>query len=195
MTIYLIRHGETDWNAQGRIQGREDIPLNAAGRAQAARCGSALRGRGIEAVAVSPLGRAMETGRIVADAVGGVPVFVEDGLIERNLGSWSGQVFRDIFHPDVPVVGAEPVDETGTRMEAAVRRCAAGYGDALAVVSHGGAINALLRRLSNGAYGSGITRLKNACITVVTGVPGPLHVQAYNLTAEEFQARFGEKNG
>ena len=58
MKIYLIRHGETDWNHINRFQGREDIELNAAGIAQAVRCGQTLQGLGIEAVYTSPLKRA-----------------------------------------------------------------------------------------------------------------------------------------
>ena len=57
MKIYLIRHGETDWNHINRFQGREDIELNAAGIAQAVRCGQTLQGLGIEAVYTSPLNR------------------------------------------------------------------------------------------------------------------------------------------
>ena len=58
MKIYLIRHGETDWNHVNRFQGREDIELNEAGIAQAVRCGQTLQGLGIEAVYTSPLKRA-----------------------------------------------------------------------------------------------------------------------------------------
>ena len=66
MTIYLIRHGETDWNAALRFQGREDIPLNRAGAAQALACGRALAHSGLCAVYTSPLQRAVATGQIIA---------------------------------------------------------------------------------------------------------------------------------
>lgn len=190
MIIYLIRHGETDWNAQRRIQGREDIPLNAAGRAQASRCGTALRGCGIGAVAVSPLQRAAETGRIIAEAVGGVPVYTDEDLVEREFGSWSGKVFADIYNPDTPAVGAEPLEEVGLRMLAALGRCAEKRMVSAAAVSHGGAINAVLYRLSGGAFGSGITRLKNTCISVLSGDAGGICVLAYNLSPEEFEAQY-----
>ena len=190
MKIYLIRHGETDWNAQGRIQGREDIPLNAVGRAQAMRCGVALQGQGIERVVTSPLQRALETGQWIAEAVGHVPVTVDTGLIEREFGSWSGKIFADIYHPDVPVVGAEPLEEVGARMLAVLQRLAAGPEQAVAAVSHGGAINALLLLLSGGTFGSGITRLKNSCISVVSAANGKFAVQVYNLSPEEFEGQF-----
>ena len=77
-TIYYIRHGETDWNVAGRLQGRRDVPLNARGRAQAAHCGEILRdlfardGRdpaGLDYVS-SPLGRACETMELARAALG-----------------------------------------------------------------------------------------------------------------------------
>ena len=70
MKIYMIRHGETDWNRELRLQGREDVPLNAAGKIQAAVCGDALKGLGIQAVFTSPLSRARLTGEILAGRIG-----------------------------------------------------------------------------------------------------------------------------
>ena len=64
MKIYLIRHGETDWNHELRFQGREDIPLNKAGIGQAEACGAALADAGLQAVYASPLKRAELTGKI-----------------------------------------------------------------------------------------------------------------------------------
>lgn len=97
MKIYLIRHGETDWNHINRFQGREDIELNAAGIAQAARCGQTLQGLGIEAVYTSPLKRAHCTGEEIAAQIGlsrdGVEPMQE--LIERDLGPFSGQLVKD----------------------------------------------------------------------------------------------------
>ena len=97
MKIYLIRHGETDWNHINRFQGREDIELNAAGIAQAVRCGQTLQGLGIEAVYTSPLKRAHCTGEEIAAQIGlsrdGVEPMQE--LIERDLGPFSGQLVKD----------------------------------------------------------------------------------------------------
>ena len=97
MKIYLIRHGETDWNHINRFQGREDIELNAAGIAQAVRCGQTLQGLGIEAVYTSPLKRANCTGEEIAAQIGlsrdGVEPMQE--LIERDLGPFSGQLVKD----------------------------------------------------------------------------------------------------
>ena len=82
MRIYLIRHGETDWNLEGKLQGREDIPLNDNGIQQAIICGQAFKGRKIKAILTSPLIRAKRTAEIIAEMSGIKKVIVEDGLIK-----------------------------------------------------------------------------------------------------------------
>jgi probable phosphoglycerate mutase len=98
--LYHVRHGQTDWNAEGRLQGQTDIPLNAVGRAQAARNGAALAAHfaetGIAAGSLryvaSPLGRAQATMRIVRTGLGlgADPFDTEPALIEVDFGDWSG---------------------------------------------------------------------------------------------------------
>ena len=98
--VYYIRHGETDWNVEGRLQGRHDIALNARGRAQAAHCGTVLRdlfGRdsrepGTCDYVSSPLGRARETMELVRAALGVPPqdYRIEDALAEISFGDWEG---------------------------------------------------------------------------------------------------------
>jgi probable phosphoglycerate mutase len=98
--IYYIRHGETDWNVAGRLQGRQDVSLNASGRAQATRCGGILRnlfdsdGRNpadFEYVS-SPLGRARETMELVRRVLGLTPdgYRIEARLAEIAFGDWEG---------------------------------------------------------------------------------------------------------
>jgi broad specificity phosphatase PhoE len=88
-TLYVARHGQTDWNAERRWQGHADPPLNDKGRAEALALGQTLRGRGIERIYSSDLGRASETGKIVA-AVLGVSVELDERLREVDVGEWSG---------------------------------------------------------------------------------------------------------
>lgn len=107
VTIYFIRHGETDWNAVQRYQGQTDIPLNEKGRGQAARNGQVLgkhlgqRIGSIDYVA-SPLARASETMRIVRREMGvTVDAFRrEDRLKEQNYGHWEGQLWGDLPKTD-----------------------------------------------------------------------------------------------
>jgi broad specificity phosphatase PhoE len=98
--IYYIRHGETDWNVAGRLQGRQDVSLNESGRAQATRCGGILRdlfdpdGRNpadFEYVS-SPLGRARETMELVRPVLGLRPhgYRIEARLAEIAFGDWEG---------------------------------------------------------------------------------------------------------
>ena len=97
MKIYLIRHGETDWNHINRFQGRENVPLNAAGILQARNCGKTLQGLSIEAVYTSPLMRAGRTGAEIGARIGLLPEQVQpmEELIERDLGPFSGQLVKD----------------------------------------------------------------------------------------------------
>jgi broad specificity phosphatase PhoE len=146
--LFLVRHGETDWNTQRRIQGLTDIPLNARGREQARRTGRMLARRGWDGIYSSPLGRARETARIIAAEVGlGDPGIVE-ALVERNYGEAEGMNFDEIEArwPDRGTVpGQESRREVTERVVPALRRLAASHPDqSLIVVSHGGAIRAVL---------------------------------------------------
>ena len=93
--ILVIRHGETDWNIDKRLQGHIDIPLNEAGRRQVAALGEVLADEGIDAVFASDLQRARATAQAVAD-VAGLPVEIDAGLRERCYGAFEG-----LRHPDI----------------------------------------------------------------------------------------------
>ena len=93
--ILVIRHGETDWNIDKRLQGHIDIPLNEAGRRQVAALGEVLADEGIDAVFPSDLQRARATAQAVADAAG-LPVGIDAGLRERCYGAFEG-----LRHPDI----------------------------------------------------------------------------------------------
>ena len=94
--FWFLRHGETDWNAQGLSQGRTDIPLNAVGLAQAKRAARTLEGSGIATVVASPLARARVTAEIAAEALG-LPVSFDDDLREVNFGVQEGQPMGDWY--------------------------------------------------------------------------------------------------
>ena len=93
--IIAIRHGETTWNVDTRIQGRLDIPLNATGRVQAARMARALKDEPITAVYASDLVRAWETAEYLG-RVHGLPVNAETGLRERGFGDFEGKTIAEI---------------------------------------------------------------------------------------------------
>ena len=109
-TVYYIRHGETDWNVAGRLQGRRDVPLNARGRAQAVHCGGILRDlfaqRGRDAsefdYVSSPLGRAKATMELVRPALG-LPsraIRSKSRLAEISFGDWEGFTIAQLHNRD-----------------------------------------------------------------------------------------------
>ena len=92
--LFLFRHGETDWNREGRLQGHTDTPLNATGLAQAQTLAESLRPHRLDAVVTSDLRRARTTAQIVADLLP-VPLFIEAGLRETNVGAAEGLLWAD----------------------------------------------------------------------------------------------------
>ncbi len=94
-TLVLIRHGQTDWNLEGRWQGQADPPLNDRGRRQARHAAQALRQFGFAVLYSSDLRRAMETAQVIS-AVMGLEVIPEPRLREINLGRWQGMLTDDI---------------------------------------------------------------------------------------------------
>lgn len=179
--IYFIRHGETAWNKESRIQGREDVPLCPEGLEQAQETAEKFKAVRLAAVVTSPLSRAETTARLIGEAAR-APVYVEPGLTERDFGSVSGRVV-DIFEPERYADDLEPLDDVADRALAVLRRYAESLKADFAAVSHGGTINAVLRAVSGGKIGSGKTRLINAGINILALEDGELSVLGYNLTS------------
>jgi len=92
--IFLVRHGETDWNRARRFQGRSDIPLNEEGKNQARALALALKGEIFTALYTSPLLRAYETARLIGVFHPSAPLFTEAGLMEMDLGDFEGMEGR-----------------------------------------------------------------------------------------------------
>jgi 2,3-bisphosphoglycerate-dependent phosphoglycerate mutase len=146
-TILLARHGETEWNREGRFQGWADPPLNDAGRTQARELAERLRDTPFDAVYSSDLRRAHETADIVA-APHDVPVVTDPGLREIDVGSWSGLTRREIEErfPGADHHDGESREDHLARVLAAVERIARAHvGERILIVSHGGSLRALRR--------------------------------------------------
>lgn len=157
--IYLVRHGETDWNRERRIQGSTDIPLNETGRAQATRTGRLLSTRSWDGIVSSPLSRALETGQIIADAVGIARVDVEilDAIVERRYGEAEGLddvQLSERFPRNTPVPGRERREDVAARViptliALAERHSVAADRDSrLIVTTHGGVIRTVLNAVA-----------------------------------------------
>lgn len=95
LTLYLIRHGETDWNVEGRYQGQADPPLNSNGVAQAHQLAAALRDAGLQHLYTSPLRRAAQTAEILAQALD-IPIIPEPRLKEIHQGDWQTRLRSEI---------------------------------------------------------------------------------------------------
>lgn len=115
-TIYFIRHGETDWNAEARYQGQADVPMNEKGRAQAVRNGEILRallpGIARADYVASPLARAVETMRIVRSVLGLAPdeFRLDERLKEAHYGDWQGTLLADLPQLDAQGIAARTRD-------------------------------------------------------------------------------------
>ena len=144
LKILFIRHGETDWNRAGKIQGGTDIPLNAAGIRQAQAMRDRLRGHMPDRIISSPLQRALQTAGCIAEGTG-IPIEIDERLAERGYGAYEGQLFSavdfsGIWYPNGNgPAGIEPLDRFVRRVADAFRdlrdRCA---DQRVLVVSHGG---------------------------------------------------------
>ncbi len=143
--FWFLRHGETDWNAQGLSQGNVDIPLNANGVAQAHAAAARLVGRGVTTIVTSPLSRAHDTADIVAAALG-LSVLVDAGLREVAFGVQEGQPmvewFDDWIFGRVTPEGAETFAALRARAVAAINR-ALRHPAPVLVVAHGALFRAL----------------------------------------------------
>jgi broad specificity phosphatase PhoE len=191
MIIYLVRHGETDWNRQNRLQGIEDIELNETGISQSYACAGAFRGIPVDEILTSPLKRAKVTAEIIAGTLGIGPVVVEQGLTERDFGKLSGLSFedRETLYAHTSDPGMEPREAVIERfMSVLYRYIDANPAKSIVVVSHGAAINVILSHLSCGEIGTGKTVLKNTCVSKLICDGRDSKIAFYNLTPEEFKS-------
>jgi len=186
MRIYIVRHGETDWNTQRRFQGLEDIPMNPNGISQANTTGQALADLDIDLIIYSPLSRAHETARIIAGYTHTDELICEPGLLERDFGKLSGKVISDLY--DFPECDMEPETVVCERVKAVLERYEKQGCSSILAVSHGGTIRALFRGVTDRELSKDSLRLKNACISILDLENGKYRLGNYNMTAEEFKA-------
>ena len=192
--VCIVRHGQTDWNNVKRLQGRENIPLNDAGRAQAAAVSlvfKAIKENGVSfsKVCSSPLSRANDTASAISYALGVDSVTTVDRLIERDYGSLAGLTLEERRRKfpkgerqagdveSVPAAASRMLSAIDEMLELSERRSVIG-------VTHGGMINAVYSRLTSGEIGTGKTLTVNCSLSLIAagiGEPIPL---AYNLQGD-----------
>jgi broad specificity phosphatase PhoE len=181
-TLFLFRHGETDWNREGRLQGHTDTALNATGLAQAAALLERLRPHGLDAVVSSDLLRAVATARVITQALD-LPLLTDRDLRETNVGAAEGLLWAEAkarfgeeltqrWHADEDVAfpGGESGLATRTRGLAALRRFTAAQPyRRIGVSTHG----AMVRQLMKHALPPGAppVRTRNTALYVLSYAP------------------------
>lgn len=164
-SFYFLRHGQTDWNKEERMQGRTDIPLNETGREQARAARDTLAGHSIDLLCASPLKRAYETAQIVNEHRH-LPIITHDSLIERHYGSHEGTTLAEMVEKEtqfpelfLPRIGrfphpreAEPFDEFRIRAVKAVKEILVEHKGNILFVAHEAIFGALSHALIEGDY-------------------------------------------
>ena len=160
-TLLFIRHGETDANVNGQLEGATDRPLNATGQAQAQALAARLlsENRPIQVIYSSSLTRARQTAAALATALGELPVQVDPDLSEYRLGEWDGLTLEELrdekqmwvrmaSDPHFAPPGGESAMQFGLRLVRAVRAILSRHpGQTVAIFSHGGALATVLALL------------------------------------------------
>ncbi len=165
MNIYLIRHGETDWNKQLKIQGQIDNPLNELGENQARELATHFEGISADVYLHSSLSRARDTFLILKDELNlEVEGIVDDSFIERNFGALEGQAIDEYYATTdfSKVDGYEQDDEIQARILAGFKKYQ--QYDNIVIVCHSHVIKSAIILTDKEKYNYSNTKLKNCCI-------------------------------
>jgi len=168
-----MRHGQTDWNVLGRIQGHSDIPLNDEGQRQAREAVDRIAGLGVTRLVCSDLSRAQDTARPAAHRLK-LPITTDARLRERCFGVLEGLTWAEVeaHHPELharlqqdrahPVPGAETLELLQARMVSAVQDILA-QGPGALLVTHGGSVRSLMRAVPGGGLPGPILNAGTYC--------------------------------
>lgn len=155
--LYLVRHGETEWNAVGKFQGHSDVPLSDLGRQQAKKLALRLGSTKIDAFYSSDLSRAMETATIIAKEHHSQVSYLPD-LREINFGKWEGLTYDEISQNygqlsthwrsnpvDTQIPNGEKLQDVAIRCQRAINEIINGHaGETVLVATHGGVIRVIV---------------------------------------------------
>lgn len=152
-TYYLVRHGQTDWNKEHRLQGQKDIPMNDEGIRQMKELGDKLAatGKKIDFIISSPLDRAKTGAQIIAAKIGYTKEIIFDAeFLERNFGMLEGTVWNPELNLEDPQYRAESVSDLCDRAKKALGNYTFANDTNVMIVSHGAMLAAVKHALSNG---------------------------------------------
>jgi uncharacterized phosphatase len=180
--ICLIRHGETDWNARGKIQGKTDIPLNENGIKQAQQCRNYLMDSDWDVIITSPLERAKHTAMIINEAMQ-LKLVEMDEFMERSFGDAEGKTReeRAILYPDNQYPNQESREDLITRLRNGLEKILSQFpNQKVILVAHGAVIHTLLTIVSEDQL-TIEKYLSNACISNIHYKEKRWEVKDYNL--------------
>jgi broad specificity phosphatase PhoE len=177
--LCLVRHGQTDWNLEGRYHGQSDVPLNKTGRAEARALALQLQDQSFTSIYSSDLQRAMETAGIISKAIH-VPVMYETRLREINQGEWEGQRVdiikaryaelwqQRILDPiNIRPPGGETVEEVARRVYSALNDIALHHpSGSILIVSHGLALATVLCKVRDIPIGQAYTMIPDNAVPI-----------------------------
>jgi len=155
-SVLMMRHGETEWNREGRVMGRHPVALSAEGRAQVEAAAEFARGLKLDLIVTSPLVRARESAAIVAERLGGIELIEDARLSEVEYGRWEGMTFQSLLKDDhylqykehpitMATPGGETIGQAQARGLAAVHDAMhLNHGRRVLFVSHGDIIRGVL---------------------------------------------------
>jgi len=188
MYICLLRHGETDWNNVGKLQGREDVPLNTAGIEQIKEASHYLNQFNWKIIITSPLSRAKASAEIISQEIGNIPIYENVDFIERDYGKASGMTpeERKLNFPDGKWIGMEAFETLQNRTVNALMKCIKEYeGKDIIIASHGAAIHSIVAYLSNNEIDIWKIIPKNASMTLLKKANDKFEIIFFNKTAKE----------
>ncbi len=149
----LLRHGQTDWNVEGKLQGTSDIPLNETGQRQALAAAAAIKPTEWDLVVSSPLLRARATAQQIVESHDLGQLIIDDRLLERAFGEAEGLSYQDwktLYNPAIGVPGGENLEQLEIRATRMLNEYAEEFrGKRVLAVSHGAFIRKLVRIASD----------------------------------------------
>lgn len=184
-TICLIRHGETAWNAAGKLQGTTDIPLNNRGIKQAEACGAYLAASEYDVLISSPLQRAKQTAEIINEQLD-LPLHVMDDFKERSFGDGEGMTYdkRRTVYPEKHYPNQEMKADFHQRIMTGLQEVSQRYpNQRVLLVAHGAVIKAILRTFSDNEHLLENDRLMNGCISNIKFEKDTWNIKDFNRTS------------
>lgn len=196
MNIYLLRHGETNWNLEGRMQGQRDVMMNEKGISQIREAGESLavQNAEIDVIISSPLTRARRSAEIVADRLGYplTEILTEPLFAERSFGDAEGMIYREVENElrENRFANVESVEALYERAGKAFQKTIQGHEEKnILIVAHGGILKALLAAVTDRkiTYEVPVANFNNGSLFLLKYEAGQVEIFNYNKETENYE--------